>query len=292
MTPLSAEERALSAWLLASLGAALAMAGVNAVFFHYTGACYFPRLLTPGLFAALQCAYYGVRRDLALYALAMIVLAALVTGAQFTPFPPIDPLLVRADRALGFDTVAVLSWTCARPALRRLLAACYASTDLQLALVPLAAFLSPDRRRARVFLRAIVYTSLAGTLFYYAWPSSGPAGAFPSPLFAGEQRLTAMKFFAVHHFRPVDTLAGGMVAFPSFHVAWSILLPYAAGGRRRLFWPVTALNALVILSTVLLGWHYLVDVPAGILLAALGLLAAGRGAPVTRPTRAAQIRTR
>jgi len=40
-----------------------------------------------------------------------------------------------------------------------------------------------------------------------------------------------------------------------------------------LFWAAAALNTLVVVSTVVLGWHYLVDVPAGLLLGSLSLYA-------------------
>jgi membrane-associated phospholipid phosphatase len=56
-------------------------------------------------------------------------------------------------------------------------------------------------------------------------------------------------------------------------VMWAVLTTYAALPRRRLFWAVAALNALVVASTLLLGWHYLVDVPSGILLGVLSLYA-------------------
>jgi membrane-associated phospholipid phosphatase len=82
-----------------------------------------------------------------------------------------------------------------------------------------------------------------------------------------------MKFYQVHHFQAVTTMLGGMIAFPSFHVAWSVLLAYAALPWKKAFPFVAFWNALVIVSTVLLGWHYLVDVPAGLALAIVALAA-------------------
>jgi hypothetical protein len=283
--PLSREDRWLTGWLLLAFALALVMMGVNAVFFHYTTISYFPREFTPLICLALHFAYFDrslmfftprnafIVRNCALYGVAMIALAAFVTGLQTTPFAPIDMTLLRWDRALGFDTAAVLRWTAERPALRTFLNVCYASTDVQLALAPLIAGFAFDRRRMSVYLYAIVYAFLAGGLFYYFFPSSGPATVVPSPDFLWMQRATSMKFYLVHRFQPVTTMQGGMIAFPSFHVAWSLMLPYAALPSRRLFWPVTALNILVVVATVMLGWHYLVDVPAGLALGALGLLA-------------------
>jgi hypothetical protein len=283
---LTREDRWLSWWLAASFAAAAAMCAVNAARFHYVGVSYFPRLFAPLPFAAGMCAWIGLSIrarsprasgllvDFSLYALAMVAMAALTTGAQYAPFPPIDAALARWDAALGCDGPAVLRWTAARPALRSALGACYASTDLQLALAPLAAALAPDRRRRRVLLHAMIYALLAGTLFYYLFPSSGPAGVYAGPDYLPVQRWTSEKFALVHAARPGATLAGGMIAFPSFHVAWSVLATDAARARRALFWPVAALNAVVIASTVLLGWHFLVDALAGIALA-LAAVAAG-----------------
>lgn len=281
------EDRWLSRWLLLSLAAACLMSGVNAVGFHFTGIFYYPRQFLLALLA-LPVAYCGrchrvlpervsfVLRNGALYVLALAALDAMVTGMQFTPFAPFDLALQRWDRALGFDTVALLRWTAARPRLRDFLGSCYDSTSIQLMLAPLAAGIAQDRRRMRVFLYAMVYSALAGCLFYYFCPSSGPATVYASPDFLSIQRLTSLKFYQVHHSQKLTTMDGGMCAFPSFHVAWSVLLSYSALPYKWLFYPVSALNVLAIASTVLLGWHYLVDVPAGIVLAALSLAAAAR----------------
>ena len=134
-------------------------------------------------------------------------------------------------------------------------------------MAPFVAAWMHDKRRLRVFLYGTVYSSIIGSLIYYFFPSSGPAGIFRSADFFPVQLLTHLKYEQVHSFQPVTTLLGGLIAFPSFHVAWSILATYAALPKRNLFIVIAVLNTIVISSTVLLGWHYLVDVPAGILLA-------------------------
>ena len=283
---ISREDRWLAAWLLAALALSAGLLAVNSAIFHYTGVSYFPREGWWLAFVALDLAVFGqwVRQrsprasfaavNLAFYALTAAVMGVLTTGIQYSPFSRIDPALARWDARLGWDTVAVLAGVARRPALRSFLIFCYNSTELQLVLAPVVAALAHDRRRLRVFLYAIVYSSIAGSLVYYFFPSSGPAGVFSSPDFLPVQRLTHQKFEQVHNFQPVTTLLGGLIAFPSFHVAWSVLATYAALPRKNLFLALCALNAVVIASTVLLGWHYLVDVPAGLLLA-LGALWAG-----------------
>jgi membrane-associated phospholipid phosphatase len=284
--PPSREDRWLNFLLILSLALTLVFLAVNAASSRFTGISYFPRLLAPLLCVALQFAFFEgfyphlspragfIIKSCALYALAHIVLALFVTGLQFTPFRPIDPALQRWDRFLHFDTAATLAWTAAHPRLRTFLNLCYDSTDVQLALAPLIAGFAFDRRRMRVYLYAFAYAFIAGGLFYYFFPSSGPASVYRSPHFLNVQRLTSAKFFQVHHFQEVRSIMGGMIAFPSFHVAWAVLTTYAALPSGKIFWSVAALNVLVVASTVLLGWHYLVDVPGGLLLGAASLYAA------------------
>ena len=285
MLPLSRDERRLTQLLLLSLVLTAVFLLINAVAFHFTGISYFPRLSTPLICLALQFAYFDkiyehvsprtgfIIRAAAFYGLANIALALFVSGLQFTPFPPIDETLQRWDRALGFDTAAAIAWTAAHPLLRRFLDWCYMSTDVLVALAPLAAGFAFDQKRMAVYLHAFVYAFLIGGVFYYFFPSSGPATVYQSPYFAYVQQLTSAKFYWVHHRLPVTTMWGGMIAFPSFHVMWAVITTYAALPYRKLFWGVAVLNVLVIASTLLLGWHYLVDVPSGIFLAAISLYA-------------------
>lgn len=281
----SREDRWLAGWIALTVLVSLALIGVNAATSRFTGISYFPREFTPFIFVALNSLHTGlwIRKtnprlsaaltDCGLYGAAMIASAALVTGIQYTPAPPIDAALLGWDARLGWDTAAILAKVAAHPSLRWVLNRVYESTDVLLILAPLPALWKDDRRTLRVFLHAVIYTFLAGSLFYYFFPSSGPASIIAGPDFLWVQRATSMKFRQVHGFLPVTTFLGGMIAFPSFHVAWSALLVFACRSDRRLFRASFAWNALVVVSTVVLGWHYLVDVPAGLLLAALGLWA-------------------
>jgi len=279
------EDRWLAAWLLAALLIAGALLAVNSVFFRYTGISYFPRECWWLAFVALDLAVFGhlvrarspyasfVAVNLAFYALTAAVMGVLTTGIQYSPFPRIDHALARWDAFLGWDTVAVLRWVAERPSLRRFLNLCYNSTEIQLVIAPFIAAYAHDKRRLRVLLYGTVYSSIAGSLIYYFFPSSGPAGVFASEDFLAVQRLTHLKYEQVHNFQTVTTLLGGLIAFPSFHVAWSVLATYAALPNKHAFRFLAVLNVIVVSSTVLLGWHYLVDVPAGIALAVICLFA-------------------
>jgi PAP2 superfamily len=68
--------------------------------------------------------------------------------------------------------------------------------------------------------------------------------------------------------------AAYFVALPSLHVAVATILQRALAVSRAHFWMMAPVNLFLVVSTVVLGYHYLVDVPAGV---AVGLLVAWWG---------------
>ncbi|HGH3054753.1 TPA: phosphatase PAP2 family protein, partial [Legionella pneumophila] len=70
------------------------------------------------------------------------------------------------------------------------------------------------------------------------------------------------------HIQPT-TIEGGLIALPSFHTIWAILCVYLI---KDWFIPcllLSIINVLLILSCVLLGWHYPIDILAAIILVGL-----------------------
>jgi membrane-associated phospholipid phosphatase len=63
----------------------------------------------------------------------------------------------------------------------------------------------------------------------------------------------------------------GLVTFPSFHTAATIMLVYVARGIRYLFLSAV-LNGLMLVSTVSEGVHYFVDVIGGVVVALCSIL--------------------
>jgi membrane-associated phospholipid phosphatase len=110
-----------------------------------------------------------------------------------------------------------------------------------------------------------------GFIGYTLFPAIGPCGclSFAKPLAAG-WLTTAV----------APTIAGGsngIDVFPSIHVAASLyLLAFDGWHHRRRFWQLLLPCALLWISTVYLRYHYVVDVFAGIALAAIGLWVAAR----------------
>jgi membrane-associated phospholipid phosphatase len=144
-------------------------------------------------------------------------------------------------------------------------------------------FAQRHRYGLRLFLTSIVVAQLIGQVLYYALPSLGDIFIFKDlyenipetqlaktiMIFLEEQRGILVN----HPDQWQATPWQGIAAFPSLHVAQSVLLIYFA--RRYVRWLLIAyipLNIMLTFSTVWLGIHYVADVIAGGL---LGLLAIG-----------------
>lgn len=289
---LEREDRLYFTLILGTLALGMAHLLINTFVTKYSGMNYFP---TQWLYLApfaLGLALYAIHvRDhsphlayvikiLAFYFLITLVVGIYDTGIQYAPFPRIDTLLVNADQHLNFNTVALIDWTSAHKFIKKCLGYSYDSLYLQLPLLlPFLAILK-EKKSVNYFLVAIVISTIIGGMMYYFFPTGGPASVLHSRHFITEEHATYTKFFAVHHHIPLSHYkmglmsAGGLIAFPSFHVVWAVLLSYLCINRKWLFYPVALLNLVMIASTLLLGWHYLIDVIAGVLLAWVSLYGA------------------
>jgi membrane-associated phospholipid phosphatase len=134
------------------------------------------------------------------------------------------------------------------------------------------------------FLRAVFLCYLLGLLVFFYWPAVGPCIAYPEsfdPGFHGTATWRLMQSMAIE-FAALGqgTALNGFayfVAVPSLHVAMAILLQYFLRVSPWHFWAFLPVNVLMAASTVLLGYHYLLDAPAGALAAVVALW-------VVRPT--------
>lgn len=204
-----------------------------------------------------------------IYFFMMLGLGTLVFGTQFTPFHPVDTVLVKIDQFLGFNQTALLNWTYAHHFLAVLFDRAYSLIGIELTLIPLILALLLDRRSVKVLFMGMIFSFIAGTTIYYFFPTTAPASMFFDPNFALQQHDTFIKFFEIHHYLPITTQEGGLIAFPSFHVIWCVLLAYSLRKHKWIFYPVLLLNSFIIASTMFLGWHYLTDVLGGLTMGGL-----------------------
>ena len=215
--------------------------------------------------------------------------------AAATAWPLQDARFAAWDRALGFDWVAWFAWLNANPPVAKALSAAYHTSFGQvIGLLVLLTILGRERDLWD-FVALFALTSVAVILISIAVPAVG-AAAYHAPgpaMRASFHPLSGVwhldEFLGVRDGRiraiSLDRLEG-IVQFPSFHTVLAIVTPYALRHVRLVFWPLVALNAVVIVSTLSEGGHYLVDVLAGAVLAAVAIAIVrrlGRGEVVAQP---------
>ncbi|MDP4024009.1 phosphatase PAP2 family protein [Methylobacterium sp. NEAU 140] len=222
------------------------------------------------------------------FLVAFTVPAALLhTLAAGLDRPLVDPILARAEAALGFDWPAYVAALAGHPDLARGLALAYHTSGPQVGLVVIA--LAGTRRLGRLwaFARLFALTLLCVIAVSALWPALGPYAHYAPRIVPSGELETAG---ALWHLEPVARLRAGtldhlalsdlrgLAVFPSFHVCLAILTAWALAPVPVLGPLAALLNAAVIVGTLGAGGHYLPDLIAGaaLALAALALRAAGR----------------
>ena len=202
------------------------------------------------------------------------------------PFPYADDMLMRWDRALGFDWMAIFTFSHDRPLLLAMMDACYSSLT-GVSVVALLLLISLGHLdRARFFVETFFYTALACIIVGVAFPAKA-AVMFLIPDISAYPNFTEMPgiLHVPHMERLRDTASAsvlldplvlpGLVAFPSFHTASGVLI-IAAFWRTWLFLPATTYALIMIAATPIYGGHYLVDLVSGVAFP-LAVIAVRRG---------------
>lgn len=249
---------------LASLALAVGVTALTAAIgYAYTRLRPDERLATMGAETAFLIAYSA----------AACIFSYLVTTLDR---PLIDDVLVKWDGALGFNWYAYVGFVNARPWLGVLSSTLYQTTLAQIALSVVLLCLIGRTDRTREMTSIVMVSSFSCVVVSGILPSAGalayyhPSAAFYMQNHPVVDLVYKQQFFDIRHGLMTHlSLKGlhGLVAFPSYHVGLSVILMLAFRGVKGWFWPVVALNTLVILSTPIDGGHHLSDALGGIVLA-------------------------
>lgn len=223
---------------------------------------------------------------------ATIALFSLIgaTGAVFsylafrTGAPLADARLASWDAAIGLSWPTWAAWVAAHPDLVRLLHFAYDAMPVQvtatLVLLPLCGMAS----RSDEFL-AMLGFSLIPTLSLCALLPAQGSGVYFNGAHIANYLAAQTSLRSGHVMTFSIDRAQGIVTFPSFHVIAAVGLINAAR-RTVLAFPVWVLDLLMIVSAPTEGWHYFVDVLAGLVIAVLSIAMARlalRSHPARRP---------
>jgi len=191
-------------------------------------------------------------------------------STQRLGMPLRDDLFVAMDRALGVDLPTFLQWIDQRLLLAEVFRHAYATMALQMVAPILILGFAEHEQELRSYLVALPLALILTIAVAAFAPSTGSVW------------LTEHLNLNVLHFTgqtPVDQLRrlreagplvigneglGGLLAFPSFHVASTMVVTLSLRAIRPAFFGLLSINALLIIGTITEGGHYAVDSIGGI----------------------------
>ena len=199
-----------------------------------------------------------------------VTLSYLMTSADL---PLQDDFLARLDRSLGFSWLGFLETANSSPFLAELLTRVYQTIGIVVELVFVWLAVTRHGERLAEFLAILGLSTVGLCIGMWLAPAAGGfAYHVPAPqLFDNFSRLGEMWPFA----RAFSMLRDGsltvidlselqgVVSFPSFHTMLGVMTIYALRGTVSLMIPVLLINGMMIVATMPVGGHHLVDVLAG-----------------------------
>jgi membrane-associated phospholipid phosphatase len=236
--------------------------------------------------ALLALGHYYRRRGETSFVLCLTALSQIVAFATCyvvamyalaTPtWPLVDRQLAAFDACCGVHVPRFCRWAADHPTGGTLLRAAYDSLLYQTAAVIVLLGLGNRRRALEGFVLAFMLAALAALAIFVVMPACGPFVQYDlTP--SHDQAIFLDHFLSLRDgSRHVISYRGaeGLITFPSFHVAWALVIVWAVRGRRPVFALSAALNGLLILSTMTTGWHYFADVLGGGAVAIVAILCA------------------
>jgi membrane-associated phospholipid phosphatase len=227
---------------------------------------------------------------LADYFLAVAILASGSFAAAMLSYPfaaasgaYVDGALLAADQRLGFDWPRLMERILAEPAALDVLFPVYNAIGLQPAVVLAALFATRRESAAWTLVMSWMLAVTVSVASVLIAPALGPFDAFAidarAPLYiagnasdAHRAVLASLRSGELHHIGRAHLI--GLATIPSFHTAAALICVWGAVQIRWLWVLAIPFNALMILATITVGAHYLVDILAGILSAGACLVVA------------------
>ncbi len=136
--------------------------------------------------------------------------------------------------------------------------------------------LAGKRKEAQEFIAANGIAFAIAVPLFAVFPAVGPWVVYHFAARIDQQQCESL-LFALRTSGTFLAMPGqdtAIMCFPSFHVVWAVLSARTLWGFRSLRIPVSALAALILISTMTTGWHYFVDVLGGLVVAVVSILLA------------------
>lgn len=151
------------------------------------------------------------------------------------------------------------------------------------------------RRRGLQFVGAILTAYYLALVIFYWWPSQGPYylcpghfSQFPSSLktFAAQQGSVSGAEARWNHVPLARISFDYYIALPCMHIVQPLIVMWFLRGWKRAVYVLAAYSTVLAAAIILLEWHYVVDVIAGLMVALIAI-AVVDGGKLRRPQPAA-----
>jgi hypothetical protein len=155
--------------------------------------------------------------------------------------------------------------------------------------------LCDGRQRGLQFVGTILMAYYLALGLFYLWPSQGPYylcpahfSRFPSTLRAYSiQQFLIANALTLWNRAPIHRISTDyFIGFPCMHIAQPLIVMWFLRRWKRMLIVLCAYDVLLIVSILLLEWHYLVDIIGGIFVAAIAIAISESSAVRTRWIRA------
>jgi membrane-associated phospholipid phosphatase len=210
-----------------------------------------------------------------------VSLACLSYVGAAADLPLRDSDMIWVDRHLGFDWLAVMSNLDHAWRWLSVLNGAYATFTAQLIGAAFVLVIAGKMRELDRFFIIFACASIIAEALSVVIPTLGPIWALAdNARFTNLPTLgrTTAEIVIALRDKTLGTIdfeaINGIISFPSVHAAVAIIVPYTLCWNKWLFWPIAALDAVMLVSAVPSGNHYLADLIAGV---AVGVLAIGGG---------------
>jgi membrane-associated phospholipid phosphatase len=128
-------------------------------------------------------------------------------------------------------------------------------------------------RAAQQFITSNLIAFAIGLPLFAFFPAVGPWYGYHLPA-SSVQAVCQHSLLLLRTPGPYKFQLFGVVCFPSFHTIWALLGANALWCFKPLRIPAALFAGLILLSTMTTGWHYFVDVFAGMVVAAAAIAGA------------------
>jgi len=181
-----------------------------------------------------------------------------------TPFPLQDQSFYNMDLALGYDHKILIQYMIDHDFIRNILSHMYDSLKIICFSIGFGLLFSLSITIYYRYAAYFLISFLIGALIYYFFPSTDIASIIPSPIFSPSAYVAIQQFDLVHNYKVITLFAIALISMPSFHTIWAMAVSFVFWKHKIMRYIAMLYTTVVIISALMLGAHFLVDILAGL----------------------------